>query len=121
MKTRYKEKIETICMNRKQFDECIKKIVNEKEQTILDEVYLNVEAQTISVCMCILEQSFNFDENEIHKYATEVKNLVNLMQSGIIGKQFGTKECYDHIKNKYNIDTFKLLGDERIERRNGNL
>lgn len=121
MKTRYREKLDTICMSKKEFNECMEKIIDEKEQEILNEVYLNVEAQTISVCMYVLEQSFNFNEDEIRKYATEVRNLANLMQSGIIGKQFGTKECYDHIKSKYDIDTFELIGDESFEKRNQTL
>ena len=82
MKTRYRQNLQNqtgkMLVSRKEVDEYVDNYFEQKKQELLDEVYLNVEAQTIAVCMTILEKDFNFKQLRQEKFAQAIHSMVVL-------------------------------------------
>lgn len=91
----------------------IRKQVAEEFDKLKDKVYENaikdVIPQFTAVCMCILHREYGFGEKRLKHFLNSLNAEFEIMDCGVLGREYSPEDCLNFLKNEYKIDVDKEL------------
>ncbi len=79
------------------------------KDTVYDNVIRDVIPQFMSVCMVVLNRENGFGEKRLQQFLDSVRAEFEIMNCGILGKNYDPLDCLEFLKNNYGIDVDKEL------------
>lgn len=107
MRANYKNKIVSKDEIKQFADKAVERAYNECIDKVYAEVRRDVAAQIMAVCCCELHTEFGFGKKRLKRFHRGICDLLRLMESGVMNKNFSPVECIELLKNKYGIDLDK--------------
>ena len=85
---------------------------------LTDEIYAKVEwdcfCQSLACCFLALEQ-MGWRKKRLTEFKNMVDDITHMMYTGIMGREFTTKDALQHLKETYGIDLYESQYKEEYE------
>lgn len=97
-------------------ESAIRRKIEEEYQKKKDQVYeavmKDVLPQFTAVCLCELSREFGFGEKRLRRFLDGVTSEFEVMNAGVLEKKYSPLDCLKYLREKYEIDVDKELGNE---------
>ena len=78
--------------------------VDEIQNTVFEQVKLDMFSQFMSIAMATLEKTYGFTDEQCKEFYSEYVDIMNLMQAKPLGNELTTQDLINHVKDETGID-----------------
>lgn len=87
--------------------------LEEIRETTFEQVKVDMWSQFMSIAMATLEKFHNFDEEQVKSFYNNYIELLNIMKSKPLGRDFTPQDTIDHVKESFEIDLDSELSKQK--------